>query len=116
MRILLDENLDVGFAEFLPGRDVAHVSDMGWQGVKNGQLLTFAEEARFDVFITADKNLSFQQNLKRRSLCVIVLDIHPNVLVNQAACTPLIEERLPIVAPGEVHLIEGPHSRRRDLS
>jgi Domain of unknown function (DUF5615) len=64
LKLLLDECVDRRFAGELPGHDVKTVPQMGWAGIKNGVLLTLAE-AEFDVFITVDRNLSFQQNLPR---------------------------------------------------
>jgi len=74
---------------------------MGWAGVKNGQLLTLAQ-AEFDVFITVDRNLSFQQNLSQFNLAVIVLQAPSNRL---ADLKPLVSKVLDIVltaAKGQV--------------
>lgn len=67
---------------------------MGWAGIKNGQLLTLAE-AEFDVFITVDRNLSFQQNLPLFNIAVIVLQAASNRL---ADLKPLVSEVLAILA------------------
>src|SRR5437016_5526706 len=85
LKILLDENLDEALPEFMPEHDVFHVVALGWQGTQNGEFLSKAETAEFQVFITADKNMPYQQSMKGRTLALIVLDIHPNVLMNQAA-------------------------------
>ena len=113
MKILVDENIDEVYPEFMPGHDVAHVVTMGWQGTKNGQLLAKAHEAGFQMFITADKNMPYQQSLNGRLFALIVLDIHPNILANQVACIPLIEERSSTAEPGQVCVIEGPHPKRK---
>jgi len=62
MRILLDESLPRRLKTEFVGHEVATVAERGWSGVKNGELLTLAAE-RFDVFVTADQNLQYQQNL-----------------------------------------------------
>ena len=49
------------------------VDYMGWSGLKNGELLSVAEAERFEVFVTGDKNLSYQQNLTRRRMAIITL-------------------------------------------
>jgi hypothetical protein len=72
LRILLDECLPEILREWLPGREVKTVQELGWAGVTNGQLLRWAEE-QFDVFLTADRRLRYQQNLKGRGLAVVVL-------------------------------------------
>jgi hypothetical protein len=68
------------------------VPQMGWAGVKNNQLLALAE-AEFDVFITVDRNLSFQQNLPQFDIAVIVLQAPSNRL---ADWKPLASKVLPI--------------------
>ena len=73
MRVLLDENVDVRLRRELPGYDVATVRYMGWLGKGNGELLALADEA-FDVMITGDTGIPFQQDLARlRHLAVVVL-------------------------------------------
>ena len=62
MRLLLDECIDRRLVNDLAGHEVRTAAQMGWAGFKNGALLTLAEK-EFDVFITVDRNLSFQQNL-----------------------------------------------------
>ena len=62
MKLLLDECIDRKFAKELINHDIKTVPQMGWAGIKNGKYLALAEKD-FDVFITADRNLSFQQNL-----------------------------------------------------
>jgi len=110
--ILLDENIDEAFSEFMPERDVRHVIGMGWQGTKNGALLTKTAEAGFSAFVTADKNMPYQQSMKGRPFPLIVLDIHPNTIVNQVACVEQIRRLLETVEPGSIHVVEGPHSKR----
>ena len=72
MRIILDECLDRRFARELNGLDVKTVPQTGWAGIKNGELMTLAA-AEFDVFITVDRNLSYQQNLPQYEIALIVL-------------------------------------------
>jgi hypothetical protein len=72
VRILLDECLDWRLCRALPGHLCVSVGAMGWSGLTNGQLLQQAE-GEFEVFVTADTNLSFQQNLAKFDLAVIVL-------------------------------------------
>ena len=61
MRILQDENLDWRLARALPGQQVESVQKNVWAGIKNGELLARAEK-EFDVFVTQDGNMQFQQN------------------------------------------------------
>ena len=62
MRVLLDENLPVDLAAELVGHQVTTVSGLGWQGIKNGELLQRAQ-GTFEVLVTMDRNLEFQQNI-----------------------------------------------------
>ncbi len=73
MKILLDECVPVQVRNALVGHDVSTAQKMGWSGVSNGELLQRAEQAGFDLFIVADKNLRYQQNLKGRKLAILEL-------------------------------------------
>jgi predicted nuclease of predicted toxin-antitoxin system len=72
MRILLDESLPRDLAPLIAGHDVTTVQAAGWSSTKNGRLLALAA-ARFDVFVTADRNLEFQQNMATLPIAVVVL-------------------------------------------
>ena len=74
MLILFDHgNGLAAIARFLPGHTVAMAKDQGWDTLSNGDLLAEAERAGFDVFLTADKNIQYQQNLASRRIAVVVL-------------------------------------------
>ena len=72
MRILLDECLPKRLKRDLVGHDARTVPEMGWASKENGDLLTLAE-SQFDVFLTVDRNLSFQQDVSRFNVAVVVL-------------------------------------------
>ena len=106
MRLLLDESVPRRLAKHLPGVEVDTVYDRSWSGLKNGELLRLAE-VDYDVFVTADQNLQYQQNLRGFSVGVVVV----------AGCTNRLEDLLPLVpelldacsqvAHGEVVLVRG---------
>jgi hypothetical protein len=73
MLILFDQVTPRGIARFLPGHTVAKAKDQGWDTLSNGDLLAEAERAGFDVFLTADKNIQYHQNLAGRRIAVVVL-------------------------------------------
>ena len=100
MNVLLDECIDRKLARELIGYDVKTVPQMGWAGIKNGQLLALAE-SEFDVFITVDRNLSFQQNLPQFNIAVIVLQAPSNRLADLKPLAPNISAILPIAAKGQ---------------
>lgn len=72
MNILLDECTPRVVKKRLPKLNIQTVQEMGWSGLKNGELLA-AAEGQFDVFVTTDKNLRYQQNLQGRRLAVLLL-------------------------------------------
>ena len=72
MRILLDESMPRRFAASLSGHDVRTVGQCGWAGTKNGRLLALAA-TQFDVPVTADRNIQYQQNLKALPIAIVVL-------------------------------------------
>lgn len=88
MRLLLDESLPRRLRDHLPGHEVLTVIDAGWGGVKNGELLRLAG-SEFDAFITADKNLRYQQNLDTLPVAVVVLKAISNEL---AVLRPLVPD------------------------
>jgi hypothetical protein len=73
MHVLLDNGTPRGISRSLSGHTVKESRDQGWDTLSNGELLTAAEAAGFDVLVTADKNISFQQNLAGRKIAIVVL-------------------------------------------
>ena len=80
------------------------VPQMGWAGVKNGQILALAE-AEFDVFITVDRNLQFQQNLPQVDIAVIVLQAPSNRLADLKPLAPKVLAILAMVTRGQVTIV-----------
>jgi hypothetical protein len=72
VNILLDENVPVQILSALGEHQVKTVQDAGWQSLTNGDLLRVAENT-FDIFITGDKNLKYQQNLRNRGIAIVEL-------------------------------------------
>jgi hypothetical protein len=72
MRILFDQGTPVPVRSFLVGHSVSTAYELGWSELKNGELLAAAER-RFDLFVTTDQNLRYQQNLAGRNLAILVL-------------------------------------------
>ena len=102
MRVLLDEQLPRQLARLLAGHEVRTVQQVGWAGLKNGELLQRAREAGYSVFLTADQNLAFQQNLQQSGLCVVVVEAASNAMED---LQPLVPEILVVVRrakPGQI--------------
>lgn len=85
MKIIIDECVPSIVKRGLPERQIKSVQEMGWAGIKNGDLLKLAA-AEFEVFITSDKNLRFQQNLAMHEIAIVLLP------TNQV---PAVERLLP---------------------
>jgi hypothetical protein len=102
VRVLIDEQLPRQLARHLVGHEVRTVQQQAWAGLKNGALLTTAEAAGFQVFVTGDRNLEHQQTMAGRRLGVVVLVAMSNALED---LLPLVPEALTAIAriqPGRV--------------
>ena len=88
MRVLLDECVNPRLKEAFSGHEARTVADQGWKGLKNGELLLRAE-TEFDIFLTIDRNLEHQQNLRRFRLGVVVAYVPDNRMESYA---PIIAE------------------------
>ena len=73
MRILFDQGTPAPLIPFLEDHTVTQVKDLGWERLVNGDLLKAAEEYGFEIFLTTDKNITAQQNLKTRAIAIVVL-------------------------------------------
>jgi|SRR5208282_2697895 len=107
MRILIDECIDERFRNSLPGHDCQTARYAGLAGLKNGELLTAAETARFDVFLTVDQGVEYQQNLTGRNIAIIIFRAKSNRLKD---LLPLVSSCLTHIAsirPGQIVRIEG---------
>jgi len=101
MHILLDECLPRKLKRELLGHRVATVPEQGWASIKNGALLRLAEPL-FDVFITADQNLQYQQNLQSSQLGIVVLVAHNTHLETLFPLIPNVQLVLQTIQPGDV--------------
>jgi len=99
VKILLDESVPRLLKLRLPQLDISTVQEMGRAGLRNGELLRRAEE-HFDVFVTADQNLRYQQNLSGRTLALLVLPSNQVPLVTRLV--PAVETLLTTIQPGTV--------------
>jgi len=73
MKILFDQGTPVPLRRHLPRHNVATAAEMDWSQLTNGELLAAATEAGFEVLVTTDQNLRYQQDLKERTIAVVVL-------------------------------------------
>ncbi len=105
MRILLDECVPRPLRNELAGHYVKTVRQMGWAGIQNGDHLRLAEEA-FDVFLTVDRNLEYQQNLSGTKIAVIVLVARSNNYQDLQPLMPSVEQALQSIQPEVLVRIE----------
>ena len=73
MKLLLDECIPRSFKRYLPDRDCRTVPEAGWAGKKNGEFLSLAEASGFDVFLTIDRGIEYQQNLTGRRIGIVLI-------------------------------------------
>jgi predicted nuclease of predicted toxin-antitoxin system len=73
MRILFDQATPVPLPSYLRGHNVSTAAQQGWDELRNGELLKAAEDEGFEVLVTTDKNMQYQQNLASRAMAVVVL-------------------------------------------
>jgi hypothetical protein len=107
LRVLFDKNVPVGVRAFLPTHEVRTVVEMQWrEQLANGELLTMTEQSGFDLMITSDQNIRYQQNLAGRKLSLVVLgsNIWPIVRRYGAVIAATIGD----ARAGECYFIEMP--------
>ena len=106
MRVLLDEQLPRHLVREIHGHDVSTVQQRGWAGLKNGELLQVAADAGFEVLVTADRNLQFQQNLSRSRIGIILLIAPSNALEDLLPLVPNLLAAIPKTRAGELLRVE----------
>ena len=104
MKLYLDECIDRGLARHFVGHEVRTARQMRWTSVQNGALLSRAA-AQFDVFITVDRNLAFQQNLATLPIPVVVLRARTNRLADLVPLVPATLARLTAALPKAIIVI-----------
>jgi hypothetical protein len=106
MKILLDESAPQKLRLLIEGHTVVTVAYQGWSGMKNGALLAVAEEAGYELFITADQEITYQQNLAGRRMALLVLSTNNWDYVKAAIAK--IRVTIAGVTPGSYQELEIP--------
>ncbi len=104
MKVFVDECVDWRLARDIMGHEVKTARQMGWLTIKNGELLALAAK-EFEVFVTVDRNLSFQQNLPAFAIAVIVLRAHSNRLADLKLLDPELLACIPHAKRGTVEYV-----------
>ncbi len=112
MRILFDKNVPVGVRRFLSAHDVPTFVQMQWHPqLENGELLDAGEAAGFDLMVTSDQNIRYQQNLAGRRLSLVVLGSNILPIVSEHAAA--IMAKVDAATPGSFDFIEMPLPKSR---
>ena len=104
MKVLFDENTPAPLARFLRTHQVTRSAELGWNGLENGALLDAAEQAGFDLLLTCDQNVRYQQNFTGRRLAVMILSTNHWPTLQPLAFR--IATALDFVQPGRVVRID----------
>ena len=112
MLIIFDQATPVPIRPYLAGHTVRTAAQQGWDTLRNGDLLTAAEDAGFDILLTTDKNMRYQQNLAGRKIAVVVLGLQqwPSLRPH----VHRIAEAINAATPGSYSEIDFPSEPRRD--
>ena len=105
MKILLDECVPWPMHKFLIGHDCSTAQKHGWGGIKNGDLMRRAE-GEFDLFITSDQSIRYQQNLAGRQIAI--LELSTNDFRRIQAAQALIQSAIETIQPREFRRLEIP--------
>jgi hypothetical protein len=106
MRVLIDECIDERFRNSLPGHDCQTARYAGLAGLKNGELPTAAETAKFDVFLTVDQGIEHEQNLADRSIAIIIFRTKSNRLKDLLPHVSVRLAHIESIQPGQIVRIE----------
>ena len=106
MRVLIDECIDERFRNYLLGHDCQTARYAGLAGLSNGELLAAAETARFDVFLTTDQGIEYQQNVTGRNIAIIIFRTKSNRLRDLLPHVPACLAHIESIQPGQIVRIE----------
>ena len=106
MLILFDQGTPVPIRRFLRGHSIRTAAQEGWDRISNGELIIRAEAARFDVLLTTDKNIEYQQNIKGRKIAIIVIANAQWPMLQQHV--QLVAEAVDAAQPGSYLLVDIP--------
>jgi len=101
-KLLLDECIPRKFKNHLPGHESVTVPEAGLAGKKNGDLLSFAEVSGFQVFLTLDRGIEYEQNLTRRNLAVVLIRAKSSRLADLLPYVPEILSALGSIEAGQL--------------
>ena len=102
MKVLLDESFPRRFKRSVAGHECLTVPEVGLAGKKNGELLSLAESVGFDIFVTLDKGIEYEQNLGGRTIAVVILRAKSNRLADLLPYAQACREVIATIKRGEI--------------
>ncbi len=106
MKILLDECVTKHLKPYLSDYEVSTVNQEKWNGLKNGELLTTAQEAGFQVLLSIDKNLQHQQNMENYIISIVILNSRSSKIEDLVEFVPNLKLQLQEIKQGQIYIIE----------
>jgi len=105
MKVLLDECVPAKFAGYLVGHNCVTAPAAGLSGMRNGELLSNAEQQEFEIFITVDQGIAYQQNLTGRAIAILILRSKTSRLTDLLPLVPECLLRMALLRPGELVVV-----------
>ena len=107
MKLLLDECLPRKLKNHLPGHECHTVPEAGWAGKKNGELLALAEQSGFEIFLTLDRGMEYEQSLKGRKIMIVLVAAKSSQLADLLPRMPAVLDALCSVRAGQLVHVSG---------
>lgn len=105
MRVLLDECVTRYLKQDFTGHEVITVEEAGFKGLRNGRLLQ-AASGQYDVLVTVDQNIQYQQNLKTFAIAILVLKAKRSTYPMLKPLMPHVLEAIEKIKPGEIIIVD----------
>ena len=102
MKVLLDECIPRRLGQHFGKHECYGVSDLGWSGKKNGDLLTLAEQSGVEAFVTVDQGIEYEQNIAGRPLGIVVLKAKSSRYSDLIRCVPELLRAISSIQPGQL--------------
>ena len=106
MKILLDECVTKKVKELLTHHTIFTIGQMDWQGLKNSMLIKQAEQQGFDILLTVDKNICYQQNTSKYNISIVVLNSNNSTIETLKEYIPNFLEQINSFEKGQLYIIE----------
>ena len=110
MKVLLDECVTKSIKSYLVDLEVYTVSEMGWSGVKNGNLMSLCAQNHFDVLLTIDKNMMYQQNFEKYPITVVIFNSYTSKLEELILFIPSFFKQISLLEKNRAYIIEKPQT------